>query len=278
MKVLITGSSGLIGSILVGQMRARHEVVGYDRQAPEAVPVGTTFVQGDMLDREALQRALVGVEGVVHLAGIPYDIPPLHEVFSVNVQGTYNALDLAVEAGASHFLFASSIMAYGFGQNVDPQYFPVDEEHPLLANRPYGLSKVVGEQLCRSFSERSAIRTYCFRLTTAVSPGSRYDIYPSAGRKVEVGIYQYFDVRDFATLAENALADKQIQHESFLVSAVDSGHQESTADVIANYYPQAELRYRELNLNSPFVSIEKAQRLLAFAPQHTWRSERGRPI
>jgi len=275
MKVLVTGSSGHIGSILVEQMRARHEIVGYDRQHPEIVPTGTTFVQGDMLDREALQRALAGVQGVVHLAGIPYDIPPLHEVFSVNVQGTYNALELAVEAGASHFLFASSIMAYGFGQNVDPQYFPVDEDHPLLANRPYGMSKIVGEQLGRSFSERCGIRTYCFRLTHAISPGKHYAMYPVAERKAEVGIYQYFDVRDFATLAENALADEHIQHESFLVSAVDSGHVESTVDVIANYYPRAQLRYGNIDSNSPFVSIEKARRLLAYAPQYTWRSERG---
>ncbi len=273
MKVLITGSTGLIGSILVEQMRARHDVVGYDRKAPEQVPAGTAFFQGDMLDRDTLGKALEGVQGVVHLAGIPYDIPPLHEVFSVNVQGTYNALELAVEAGASHFLFASSIMAYGFGQNVDPRYFPVDEAHPLLANRPYGLSKVVGEQLCRTFSERCGIGTYCFRLTTAVAPGKRYGMYPLSARNAEVGIYQYFDVRDFATLAENALADEKIQHDSFLVSAVDSGHGDATADVIARYYPQAELRYGDLQPNAPFVSIDKAQRLLGFAPQYTWGSE-----
>jgi UDP-glucose 4-epimerase len=275
MKILITGSTGLIGSVLVEQMCARHEVVGYDRNAPDQVPAGTVFIRGDMLDRDALKNALEGVQGVVHLAGIPYDIPPLHEVFSINVQGTYNALELAAEAGASHFLFASSIMAYGFGQNVDPQYFPVDEEHPLLANRPYGLSKVVGEQLCRTFSERCGIRTYCFRLTTAVAPGKRYEMYPLSERKAEVGIYQYFDVRDFATLAEAALADPKIQHDSFLVSAVDSGHEKATADVIASFYPQAELRYGKLEANSPFVSIDRAQRLLGFAPQHTWRSERS---
>lgn len=274
MKVLITGSTGFIGSILVEQLRTRHDVVGYDQNAPQQIPVGTTFLQGDMLDRDALKRAMDGVEGVVHLAGIPYDIPPLHEVFSVNVQGTYNALELAVEAGASHFLFASSIMAYGFGQNVDPQYFPVDEEHPLLANRPYGLSKVVGEQLCRTFSERCGICTYCFRLTTAVAPGKRYEMYPLSERTAEVGIYQYFDVRDFATLAEAALADKKIRHDSFLVSAVDSGHKKDTADVIASFYPQAELRYGDLGANAPFVSIEKARRLLGFDPRHTWRSER----
>ncbi len=275
MKVLVTGSSGLIGSVLVEELSRLHEVVGYDRTAPESPFAGVAFHQGDMLDRDALGRALQGVGGVVHLAGIPYDIPPLHEVFSTNVQGTYNALELSVEAGVSHFLFASSIMAYGFGQNVDPQYFPIDEAHPLQANRPYGLSKIVGEQLCRSFSERSGIRTYCFRLTTAVAPGTRYDLYPSADRTMEVGIYQYFDVRDFAVLVHAALCDEEIQHESFLVSASDSGHERPTAEVIAEYYPQAELRYATLNADASFVDIGKAERLLGFAPRHTWRGQRG---
>lgn len=275
MKILVTGSSGLIGSVLVEELSGLHEVIGYDRSAPKAPFAGAAFHQGDMLDRDALGRALQGVEGVIHLAGIPYDIPPLHEVFSTNVQGTYNALELAVETGASHFLFASSIMAYGFGQNVDPLYFPIDEAHPLRANRPYGLSKIVGEQLCGSFSERCGIRTYCFRLTTAVAPGTRYDLYPSMGRKMEVGIYQYFDVRDFAVLAHAALCDEHIQHDSFLVSASDSGHERSTAEVIAEYYPRAEVRYGELSADASFVDIGKAERLLGFAPRHTWRGQRG---
>ncbi len=275
MRILVTGSSGLIGSVLVEELSRLHEVVGYDRSAPEEPFVGAAFYRGDMLDRDVLQRVLEGVEGVVHLAGIPYDIPPLHEVFSTNVQGTYNVLELAAEAGVSHVLFASSIMAYGFGQNADPLYFPIDEAHPLRANRPYGLSKIVGEQLCRSFSERCGIRTYCFRLTTAVAPGKRYDLYPSAGRKMEVGIYQYFDVRDFAALVDAALCDEQIQHDSFLVSASDSGHERPTAEVIAEYYPHAEMRYVDLYANASFVDIGKAERLLGFAPRHTWRSDRG---
>ncbi len=275
MKILITGSSGLIGSLLVKELCGRHEIVGYDRSEPADLPDGVVFYRGDMLDRTALHQALDGAEVVVHLAGVPYDIPPLHEVFSTNVQGTYNALELAAESGVARFLFASSIMAYGFGQNVDPQYFPVDEAHPLGANRPYGLSKIVGEQLCRSFSERTGMRTYCFRLTTAVAPGQRYDLYPSRERTMEVGIYQYFDVRDFAALVELAIVDERVQHEAFLVSAVDSGHQRPTAEVIAEYYPNAELRYAALSSNTPFVDIGKARRLLGFAPRYTWRNQEG---
>ncbi|MBI2505813.1 MAG: NAD(P)-dependent oxidoreductase [Candidatus Latescibacteria bacterium] len=272
MRIAITGSSGLIGTVLVEELHQRHEITGYDRTPPAALPQGIRFVQGDMEDRQTLAQALEGAEGVIHLAAIPYDIPPLHEVFRINMQGTYNALEIAVEQKISCLLFASSIMAYGFGQNADPQYFPIDEEHPVLANRPYGLSKRLGEELCRAFTERCGIRTHCFRLTTAVAPGKRYDLLPSKERQGEVGIFSYFDVRDFARLAEAALQATALTHEVFLVSAGDSGHADPTAEVISRYYPQARLRYEQLAPTSPFVTCAKARRLLGYAPRHSWRT------
>ena len=272
MRVLVTGSSGRIGGVLLEELNRAHEVVGYDRKSPEDLPEGVRFAQGDLLDREALGLAMEGVEAVVHLGGIPYDIPPLHEVFSINVQGTYNALELAVERGVGSFLHASSIMAYGFGQNVDPLYFPVDEEHMVRADRPYGLSKIVGEQLCRTFNERCGIRTFAFRLTNAVSKGWNDDKFPLGELKMEVAIHQYFYVLDFAAMIEKVLLADQLQHEVFLLSALDSTHADSTEEVIARYYPDVELRYEGLQGFAPFVTMEKARRLLGFEPQYSWRN------
>ena len=271
MRVLVTGSSGRIGKVVLGELNKRHEVIGYDREAPESLPEGAIFAAGDLLDREAFGAAMDGVDAVVHLGGIPYDRPPLHKVFSINVQGTYNALELAVEREVGCFLFASSIMAYGFGQNVDPLYFPVDELHPVRANRPYGLSKIVGEELCRTFNERCGIRTFAFRLTNAVSEGNGDGRFPLGELAMEVAIHQYFYVLDFAAMIEKVLAAEQLQHEVFLLSAPDSTHIDPTAEVIARYYPEAELRYEQLDGHAPFVSMEKARRLLGFIPQHSWR-------
>lgn len=272
MRITITGSSGLIGTVLVEELHQRHQITGYDRKSPTTLPPDVRFVQGDMEDRQSLAQAFEGAEGIIHLAAIPYDIPPLHEVFRINMQGTYNALEIAVEQKAQCLLFASSIMAYGFGQNVEPQYFPIDEEHPVLANRPYGLSKRLGEELCRSFTERCGLRTHCFRLTLAVAPDKRYDLLPHRERQNEVGIYSYFDVRDFARLAEAALQATALKHEVFLVSAADSGHADPTAEVIARYYPKAQLHGEQLDPTSPFVSCAKARRLLGFVPRHSWRT------
>lgn len=276
MHLLVTGSSGTIGSAMIGDLCKQYKVTGYDKKDPQIVPEGFRFIHGDILDRMALNKAMEGVDAVLHLAAIAFDSPPLHEVISVNVQGSYNTLELAVENGVDRFLYASSVMAYGFGQNVDPQYFPVDEAHPLLANRPYGLSKRLTEEICYSFTDRCGIRTFCFRLTAAVAKEDQYAKLPWRDRTGELGIFQYFDVRDFTQLVGAALKAEHIDHEAFLVGAADSAHAEPTAEVIQRFYPHAELRYNELSGFSPFVSTKKAQQLLGFEPRYSWRNGTGR--
>ena len=272
-RLAVTGSSGRIGRVLMEELRDDFELVGFDRVAGP-VPRGVFFVRGELDDRKSLAKALDGADAVVHLAGIPYDIPPLHRVFETNMQGTYNALELAVEGGCKVFMHASSIMAYGFGQNAEPQYLPVDEEHPLLADRPYGLSKALGEGLCRSFTERCGLTTLCFRLTTAVDLRSERArrMLPWAGRAGEVGIHQYFDTRDFAALVRAAARRDDLGHEAVLVSAADSGHERPTAQAAAEFYPAVRPR-AELADDAPFVSIDKARRLFGYAPRYSWRQQ-----
>ena len=71
MRVLVTGSSGRIGGVLLEELNRVHEIVGYDRKSPEYLPEGVRFVQGDLLDREALGLAMEGADAVVHLGGYP---------------------------------------------------------------------------------------------------------------------------------------------------------------------------------------------------------------
>ena len=198
MRVLLTGSSGRIGAVLWPALAKRHEVVGFDIVPPRASPPGR-FVQGDVRDRRALEAAVPGVDAIAHLAAIPYDIPPLHEVFQVNMVGLYNVLDLAQQYGIKRVAFTSSVMAFGFGHGAVPQYLPVDEEHPALSTDTYGQTKLLGEQLCRAFTLKHGIQTICFRLTAAMWPGERYRTRLPFRNDDEVeGLHCYVDVRDIA--------------------------------------------------------------------------------
>ena len=274
MRILLTGSSGRVGrNLLLDGLPQRHQVVAYDQLSPTEPLPNVKYVQGSVLDRNHLSKAMEGVDAVIHLAGIPYDIPPLHQVFLVNVQGTYNALDLAVEHGVKHFLHMSSIMAYGFGRNAAPSYLPVDEEHPALSCDTYGMGKLLTETLCRAFTEKHGLRTLCFRLTHFTSCSRPYpDVFPYQQKEGMEALHQYIESRDFAALMEASLAAVEVAHDVFLATAADSGHLRTTPEVIGQYHSEAELRYSKLQEDSPFISMEKSRRLLNFVPRHSWRS------
>lgn len=273
MKLLVTGSSGRVGrNILLDGLAERHDVTGFDCM-PSAQPAPTVrYVAGSILDRKDLFDAMAGVDAVVHLAGIPYDIPPLHQVYEINAQGTYNALELAVEHKVSTFVHMSSIMVYGFGRNAIPRYLPVDEGHPALTCDTYGLSKLASEQLCRAFSDKFAITTICFRLVHFTALSRPYpDHLPYLEDEGAEALHQYVDSRDVVNAIEGALRAESLQHEVLLLSAADSGLSIPTADFIRDHFPTAELRYSKLEDFSPLIDTSKSERLLAFIPQHSWR-------
>jgi nucleoside-diphosphate-sugar epimerase len=274
MRILLTGTSGRVGRhLLLDGLAERHDIVAYDWLPPEKRLAQVKYVQGSVLDRKELSNAMEGVEAVIHLAGIPYDIPPLHQVFEINVQGTYNALEQAVEHGVKHFLLMSSIMTYGFGRNATPRYLPVDEDHPALSHDTYGMSKLLTESLCRAFTEKHALRTLCFRLTHFTAFSRPYsDLFPYQEEEGMEALHQYLESRDLVNLLEAGLSATEVTHDVFLATAADSGHVQPTPELIARYHPQAELRYSKLQEDSSFISMDKSRRLLGFVPCQSWRT------
>ena len=106
MRVLVTGASGLLGAATANAIASRgHEIVVFQRRAS-----GLPFdeVRGEILDSEALTRALVGVDGVVHLAAKVSITGSRSEFESVNVEGTRQLLQSAKAAGVRSFVHVSS--------------------------------------------------------------------------------------------------------------------------------------------------------------------------
>ena len=226
MRILLTGSSGRVGrNLLLDGLAARHQVTAFDWAPPQTRLGNVRYVAGSVLDRKDLSDAMQGAEAVIHLAAIPYDIPPLHQVFHINVQGTYHALELAVEHGVRHFLHASSLMAYGFGRNAEAQYLPIDEDHPAASHDTYGVGKLLTEFLCRAFTDKFGLRTLCFRLTHFTAFLRHYgDRFPYDDDSGIQGLHEYIESRDLVELLEAALASGQVLHDVFLASGPDSGH------------------------------------------------------
>src|SRR5689334_15409876 len=120
LTVAITGPTGTFGSGLVPQLEADERVgriVGIARRPFDPAEHGwtkMTYRQGDVRDVDTLRDAFAGADVVVHLAFAVTGAANRDTLRSINVDGTANAVRAAVAAGASRFVHASSVAAYGF--------------------------------------------------------------------------------------------------------------------------------------------------------------------
>jgi UDP-glucose 4-epimerase len=182
-RILITGGAGLIGShitdllvkeqpkeiiILDNFVRGRRENLA---AAAKAFPL--TIVEGDITDRALLARTFAGVDIVFHQAAIRItqcaEEPRL--ALEVLVDGTFNVLEAAVQAGVSKVVAASSASVLGMAD-----HFPTTENHHPYNNRTlYGAAKAFNEGLLRSFSEMSGLKYVALRYFNVYGP--RMDVY-----------------------------------------------------------------------------------------------------
>jgi len=241
------------------------------------------FQFGDVTDFMDVRRAVDGVEAVVHLGARAGNsrIDP-QNVMRTNLMGTYHVLLAAREAGVRKVVFASSECAFGYATSVLPDrtsipihYFPIDENHPDHPTDDYGLSKLLGERMCRSCTEAYGIQTDCLRICRIVHP----EDYPDRWRHWVSdpdswdSMWVYLDVRDAAEGFRLALENDTFSHEVFYMTASTSGVAMPTEDLIRRYFSNVPKVDPDLKGDKPLISSEKARRLLGFSPRHTWQSQ-----
>ena len=172
MKILVTGSSGLIGSCILEKLRGRYEVFGLDLK-----PSPYTNIAGDIRDYEFIEKIVGRVDAVIHCAAqtsVARSIEdPLFDAEN-NVIGTLNLLEAARKSEKlKRFVYISSAAVYGY-----PEYVPIDEDHPCRPISPYGVSKLAGELYAMVFHKLYKIPTVCIRPFNVYGrmqdPGSPY--------------------------------------------------------------------------------------------------------
>ena len=163
-SVAVTGGSGRLGRYVVDELRGRASVTVIDKR-----PAGTepSHVEADILDLGAMRRAFAGHDTLVHLAAIDGHVNAAPETFfETNVQGTWNVLHAACEAGVKKAVVCSSHAATGLNRSnphMPPEYLPIDESHPLRPTNAYGLGKAVTEMIAKSFARRGAMEVVTIR-------------------------------------------------------------------------------------------------------------------
>ena len=164
MKILVTGSSGFIGSNLIkALLEKEYEVVGFSR-SPSQLDI--PFVVGDIRDTKKVRKICNDVDVIFHLATQKFVPEPLKDSMnhaSVNILGTLNLL----QESNCDFVYISSAEVYG-----EPDTIPVSEFAPLRPKTPYAISHVASEYYVRNLSERKGTNFTIFRLANIYGPNS----------------------------------------------------------------------------------------------------------
>ncbi len=174
-KVLITGVTGLIGGVILADLRRDHQVTGIARRYKE----GIRHFQGDIFDYEGMLPAFEGQDAVVHLAANASVATPWESALKDNIVGTRNVYQACVDSGVKRIVFASSNHVMGMYENDPPychvvkgEYDLVDagaipmvtHESPIRPDSHYGVSKAYGEALGRFHHEEHGLSVSCLRI------------------------------------------------------------------------------------------------------------------
>jgi nucleoside-diphosphate-sugar epimerase len=175
-RILVTGSEGYIGRILVGFLDPVHQVVRCDLGLfMESARTPSNAL--DYMDiRQLSQSSFDGVDAVVHLAALSND--PMGELDakltrSINVDGTAHVARLAAGAGVSRFIFMSSCSVYGFQSANDPPALENTETRPLTE---YARSKLLGERSLVPFLGNMSVVMLRAGTAFGSSPNMRLDL------------------------------------------------------------------------------------------------------
>ena len=171
---LVTGGAGFIGSHLAEELvRRGHRVRVADslitgkRRNIDHIS-GIEFVEGDLAELAVAQRAVSGVEYVLHQAAIPSVPRSVNDPIAsnrANIDATLNVLFAAREAGAKRVVYAGSSSAYG-----DTPTLPKREDMPTNPLSPYALQKLVGEQYSQMFTRLYGFETVTIRYFNVFGP------------------------------------------------------------------------------------------------------------
>lgn len=280
MIIAVTGATGKLGRATVAGLRAAgHEVIPLDRVGARGSVVNVDITDyGQIVDAFAgIDEHHRGLDAVAHLAAIP--APGLYSdsaTFHNNVVGTFNVFQAARRAGVTRIAFASSETVLGLPFDAPPPYVPLDEEYDTRPESMYSLGKHLEEQLALKLARwDDELSISALRFSNVMDPDDYAD-FPSFDADPLLrkwNLWGYIDARDGAEAIRLALEKARPGYEVYNIFAADTVMTRSNAELMAEVFPGVEVR-GELGVNDSLTSSAKAERLLGWRPQHSWRDAR----
>lgn len=180
MKVLVIGGAGYIGSHVVKELMAKgHKVTVFDNLSSglkQNLFKENGFIKGDILKVKDLEKAFgKGFDAFVHLAAFKAagESMVCPEKYSINnITGTLNILNAAVKFKCLNMVFSSSAATFG-----EPQYVPIDENHPKNPENYYGFTKLKIEEFMAWYEKLKGLKFAALRYFNAAGYDPEGDLY-----------------------------------------------------------------------------------------------------
>lgn len=256
---------------LAPTLAKEHAILLYDKQQPQHDKF--SWVQGQITNRAKLSEAFRGADTVIHLAALRsrYNYLPM-KVMETNALGTFCVLEAACREGVKKLLFSSSDAVLGLAQSTNelaPDYLPIDEKHPLKPQDPYGISKMLGEEMCCCYAEGRDIDIMALRFSNIFCPGDE-QIYltdtkdPSVRHK---SLWAWIHVKDAVHAILCALVSGPQGYDVFHIAAEDvCVLSMNVPKLVATYFPKTLLR-KSLSSKESLIDCSKAKDRLDFQPR-----------
>ena len=298
---LITGGAGFLGINMARHLLARgHKVVSLDIadfDYPERGQI--TEIKGDIRDRATVDQAMQGVNIVIHTAAaLPLYKP--EDIFSTDIDGTRTVLESAHQHSVERFIQISSTAVYGI-----PDHHPLKEDDKLDGVGPYGKSKIQAEEECFAYRDKGlcvpVIRPKSFIGPERLGVFALFYDWAKDGHGFPMlgsgdNRYQLLDVEDLCdAIYLTATLDKDVANDTFNIGAKDFTTMKEDYQAVLDYAGFGKkivglpagpaimtLRVLEALRMSPlykwvyetaskdsFVSIEKAEKVLGYAPKYS---------
>jgi len=279
-NVVVTGGSGKAGRACITDLLAHgYAVVNVDRVPPTERLCPWTSV--DLTDFGQTVEALShiderihGVDAVVHLAAIP--APGLFSnavTFHNNILSTYHIFEAARRLGIKNVVWASSETVLGLPFDTPPPYAPLDEEYPGRPESAYSLSKLLGEEMAKQFCRWDpTLKIVGLRLSNVMEPidYAGFAAWQADPQQRKWNLWGYIDARDAAQAMRKALQAPITGAEVFIIANADTVMQGPNAELMAEVFPTVPLK-NKVEPHETLLGIAKAQRVLGYQPQFSWR-------
>lgn len=300
--VLVTGGAGFLGINLIRYLDARgYDLVSLDIADFDYPDMKDTakIIKGDIRDRKAVEKAMQGVDQVVHTAAaLPLYSPK--DIYTTDVEGTRNLLEVACEREVKRFIHISSTAVYGI-----PDHHPLYENDRLEGVGPYGQAKIQAEMVCLEYRGKGMV-VPIIRPKSFVGPerlgvfallydwaleGHNFPMIGSGRNR-----YQLLDVEDLCEAIYLCMTlPPDIVNDTFNIGAKHYSTMKSDYQAVLDYAGKGKkivgfpatpaiwgLRFLEMLHLSPlykwvyetaskdsFVSIEKAEKKLGYRPKYS---------